>query len=257
MNLQRIVIALKPWERSLPLAAGHARQLAQSVDARIELVSSVFDAAVADGCDRGDARSRESRARAVMAARVELERLAVPLRERGRRVVTRVIWAIPPYEAILTAAEESCADLLVLGVHERASPRLTDTDWQLMRRSRCPLLLVKSAGFGGYRTIVAAAAGAHADRDAQGGAVLDASRCFARAFGCAEVEVVEDSRVAILDAAAHKCAELVVVGAAQSRGLPASFFGNTAELVAGELPCDVLIVPPVQKPLVAAAGAQR
>jgi nucleotide-binding universal stress UspA family protein len=254
MNLQRIVIALKPWERALPLAPSLARQLAQHVDARMELVGSVFNAAVAAGCDRGEPAARESRARAVMAARVELERLAAALRESGRRVVTRIVWGVPPYESFLAAADESRADLIVVGVHEHASPRLTDTDWQLMRRSRRPLLLVKNAAFSGYRTILAAVDAADGEEDAHE-AVLDAGRCFARAFAAVELEVVESAPVqGIIDADAHKRAELVVVGATQSRGLPTAFVGNTAELVAGELPCDVLIVPSAAQPLLAVAS---
>jgi universal stress protein E len=49
----------------------------------------------------------------------------------------------------------------------------------------CPLLLVKSASFRGYRTIVAAVDPLHAHEEPYGldRAVLDAGRCFAQAFG--------------------------------------------------------------------------
>jgi universal stress protein E len=301
MKLERITVAIKPWQRGLPLAANHARQLAQSVDARIELVSSVFDAAVAAGSDRGDAAARVIQDRTTMAARVELERLAASLRDWGAQVTTRVVWGVPPYEAILDAAESWNADLLVVGVHERDTlhARLTDTDWQLMRRVRCPLLLVKSGTFNGYRTILAAVDPLHAHDEPDGldRAVLDAGRCFAQAFGSElravyawpgagafelasavqvepgvyygaenveavhrravnelaaefgiapdEVDLVE-GRVpdVIVDTAAKRNAELVVVGTGQRRGLAAATLGNTAEMVAGEIGCDVLVVPP-------------
>lgn len=186
MKLQRIAVAIKPWQRGLPLAVNHARQLAQGVDARVELLSSVFDASVAAGRDRGDAAARRTQERTMMAARVELERLAGSLRDWGARATTRVVWGVPPYETILEAAEEGDADLLVVGVHERETlhARLTDTDWQLMRRVRCPLLLVKSGTFSGYRTILAAVdpLQAHGVPDGLDRAVLDAGRCFANAF---------------------------------------------------------------------------
>ena len=299
MKLHRIMVAIKPWERGLPLAATHARQLADAADARIELVTSVFDAAIGAGCDRGEDAARKTHQRTVAAARVELERVAGSMRAWGATVTTRIIWGTPPYEAILAAAEEWRADLLVVGAHERATlhSRLTDTDWQLMRRTRCPLLLVKNAWFNGYRTILAAVDPLHAHDEPFGldHAVLAGGRCFARAFGSklravyaypggaafelasaievvpgvfygsenveelhrravtelatqfgvapGEIDLIEGSAPqAIADAATQCRAELVVVGA-HRHGSRALAHGSTAELIAGEVSCDVLIVP--------------
>jgi universal stress protein E len=300
MKLQRIMVAIKPWERGLPLAANHARQLAQSAGARIEIVSSVFDAGVAARRDRGDKAAGRTQDRTVEAARVKLERLAASMRDWGADVTTRTVWGVPPYQAILAAAQEWHADLVVVGAHEGTllHSRLTDTDWQLMRRARCPLLFVKQAVFSGYSTILAAVDPlyAHAEPYGLDRAVLAAGRCVARAcrsalravyaypgpsafglasavqvapgvmygtenvealhrhavdelaaqFGIApsEVDLVEGAPArAIVDAAAHRRAELVVVGAPQRRGMTAALVGNTAELVAAELQCDVLVVP--------------
>ena len=294
------MVAIKPWERDLPMAATHARQLAQAADARIELVSSVFDAAISAGCDRGDRQALRTHERSVAAARVALERLASSMRDWGATVTTRIVWATPAYEAILAAAEEWGADVLVVGAHERATlhSRLTDTDWQLMRRTRRPLLLVKSASFNGYRTILAAVDPLHAHDEPFGldHAVLGWGRCFARAFGstlravyaypgraafelasavqvapgvlygsenvedlhrravtelaahfgvaAGEIDLIEGSAPqSIADAAVRRRAELVVVGAAQPHGPRALAFGSTAEWIAGEVSCDVLIVP--------------
>lgn len=312
MKLQRIMLAVKPWERGLPVTANHVRQLAESAGAEIQIVGSVFDAAVAARRDRGDAAAHETHNRTVIAARATLERLTGSMRDWGAPVTTRIVWGAPPYEAILAAAQDWQAGLLVVGTHERGTltTRFTDTDWQLMRRVRCPLLLVKGGAFTGYRTILAALDPLHGHEGPSGldRAVLTASRCVARAcgstvravyaypgaeafelasavevapgilygveniealhrravnelaveFGIApsEVDLVEGSPVqAIIDTASRTRAELVVVGAAQRRGLAAAVFGNTAELVAGELPCDVLIVP-VAEELPAAAGVR-
>jgi universal stress protein E len=300
MKLQRIMIAIKPWERSLPLAAQHGRQLAQAAGAEIQLLGSVFDAAIGAGCERGETEARRTHERTVATARVELERLAASMRDWGAKVTTRIVWGAPAYDAILAAAQDWRADLIVAGAHERATlhARLTDTDWQLMRRTRCPLLLVKSAWFSGYRTIVAAVDPLHAHDEPLGldRAVLDAARSFSTAFkstlravyaylgseafglasavqvapgvfygsenvealhrravnelaaefgiAATEVDLVQGSAArVIVDIAAHRHAGLVVVGAAQRRGVAAAVLSNTAELVAGEAPCDVLIVP--------------
>jgi nucleotide-binding universal stress UspA family protein len=184
MRLKRILVAIKPWQRGLPLAANHARQLAKHADAELLLVGTVFDAAAAAASERAEPGARD---RALAAARVNLERLAVSLRDWGGNVTTRVVWGVPVYDAILAAASEWRADLVVVGAHEHDTlhSRLTDTDWQLMRRAVRPLLLVKSWSFAGYRTVIAAVDPLHAHDEPYGldRAVLDAGRSIARACG--------------------------------------------------------------------------
>jgi universal stress protein E len=187
MQLKRILVAVKPWQRGLPLAAGHARQLAQVAGAQLQLLGTVFDARTAAGSDRGEPAARLARDRALATARVGLERLARSLRDWGANVTTKVVWGVPPYEGILAAAREWSADLVIVGAHEPETlhTRLTDTDWQLMRRVESPLLLVQNPSFGGYRTVVAAVDPLHAHDEPYGldRAVLDAGRCIARACG--------------------------------------------------------------------------
>jgi nucleotide-binding universal stress UspA family protein len=189
MQLKRILVAVKPWQRGLPLAARHARQLAQLADAELRVLGTVFEAAAAAGCERGDVQAQALRDHHIAAARAHLERLAHSLRDWGARVTTSVTWGVPAYECILAAAQEWQADLLVVGMHEQEPlhTRLTDTDWQLMRRVECPLLLVKSSSFDRYRTIVAAVDPLHAHDEPYGldTAVLDAGRAIARVCGSA------------------------------------------------------------------------
>lgn len=310
MRVSKILVAVKPWERGLPLAANHARQLAEQVGAELRLVATVFDSGLAARGERGESQAGTAQARALESARAELDRLARSLRDWGARVTTKVIWGVPAYEAILTAAREWQADLLVVGAHERATlhTRLTDTDWQLMRRSPCPLLVVKSPAFGGYKTIVAAVDPLHAHDEPYGldHAVLAAGRWVARAcgstlravyaypgagafelasavevapgvlYGAENVESVHRAAVeelvqqfgiaasevdlvagapsdVIVDTAAKRGADLVVVGTQQRRGLVAALVGSTTEDVVAAVPCDVLVVPPAAAP----AGEQR
>jgi universal stress protein E len=303
-KLERIVVAIKPWERGLPLAATHARQLAQRVGAEIKLVSTLFDTAVAAGRERGDALAVAKADRLLDGARVELERLAQSMREWGAKVTTRIVWGASVYESILAVVREWHAELLVVGVHEPRSlhTRLTDTDWQLMRHAPCPVLLVKDPVFDGYATIVAAVDPLHEHAEPSGldRSVLAVARTLARAFGSklkalnaypgeaafelasavqvapgvlygaenvaalhrrAVTELVEEYGVApddielvegapaeaIVEAAGAKGTKLVVVGVPQRRGRLAAVIGSTAEAVAAEAPCDVLLVP-AQRP---------
>jgi nucleotide-binding universal stress UspA family protein len=240
MQLERILVALKPWERTLPLTANHARQLAQGGGTQLRLFTTVFDAGVAARRERGDSAALASQERAVAAARVELDRLARVLRGTSRHVTTASTWGIPPYEGIAAATREWPADLLVVGAHEPrlGHARLTDTDWQLMRRVSCPLLLVKSLAFGGYEQIVAAVDG---DSAAGDHAVLAAGRCFARTFG-SKFSVVDFAVHGELDRAADRPACLVVVRAPTHGALVAEL-EVAAESLVNAAPCDVLIVP--------------
>jgi universal stress protein E len=186
MQPKRILLAVKPWQRGLPLAAGHARQLAQLADAQLRLVGTAFEAGAAAGNERESA-ARSARGRVLEAAHVDLDRLAGSLRDWGANVTTKVVWGVPAYEGILAEAREWRPDLIVIGTHEHETlhTRLTDTDWQLMRRAECALLLVKSPWFDGYRTIVAAVDPLHAHDEPDGldRAVLGAGRAIARACG--------------------------------------------------------------------------
>lgn len=250
MNLQKVILAIKPWERGLPLAAEHARFLARADDAQLQLVTSVFDSSVGAACDRGEEEARKIRGRTIDAALAVLERLATPLRESGVAVTTRVAWGAPVYQQILDAAEAWDADLVVVGAHDRATQhaRLTDTDWQLLGRTARPLLLVKSASFSGYESILIAVDPQYAGSASESvdAGALAAARRLAHAFDsrlceCDLLETLEGRTV--VDAAARHDAGLLVVEAAQGRGAAAAMRAQTVELVAGKVECDVLIVP--------------
>ena len=189
MQLKRILVAVKPWQRGLPLSASHARQLAKLAGAQLQLLGTVFDARAAARSERGETAARATRDRALAAAAVELERLARSLRDWGANVTTKVVWGVPVYDSIVAAAREWRADLVVIGTHEPGTlhTRLTDTDWQLMRRAACPVLVVKSPSFDGYKTVLAAVDPLHAHDEPYGldHDVLSAGRCIARACGSA------------------------------------------------------------------------
>lgn len=187
-DIKRVVVAIKPRQRGLPLAAEHARLLARACDASLLLVSAVFDGRVDASLERGDAAAAKARARILDTERAELERLAGSLRDWGVAVETRAVWEAPAYAGILRAARDWKADLVVVGAHEpraAARTRLTDTDWQLMRQCACPLLLVKDPSFDGYPYVLAAIdpALAHNEPSDLDEAVLAAAAGLARIFG--------------------------------------------------------------------------
>jgi universal stress protein E len=190
-KIQRILIAVRPRERGLPLAASHACSLAQGLGAEIGLMSCVVESRLASGLAWADPvavtdpqlesfdRGRHQQ--------VQLEELAKPLRDAGVTVTTLVSTQRPIYQSILSEAANWQADLLVVGVHEPrliARTHLTDIDRQLMRLCPCPLLIVRNPNVERYRAILAAVDPLHRHAEPAGldDAVLRAAAEFSRAF---------------------------------------------------------------------------
>jgi len=81
------------------------------------------------------------------AHRKRLESLGKGLRRRGITVATAVEWDYPAHEAVIRAATRFEADLIIAECHRgaRLAPWLLHfTDWELLRNSSVPVLLVKN-----------------------------------------------------------------------------------------------------------------
>jgi universal stress protein E len=75
-----------------------------------------------------------------------LEALAAPLKRQKLSVQFDVRWDYPLHEAIIRQAVEWGADLIVKDTHHHSALRrsiFSNTDWNLIRQSPLPLLLVK------------------------------------------------------------------------------------------------------------------
>jgi universal stress protein E len=98
---------------------------------------------------------RKTRADLLMA----LERIAAGLRKSGLNVTTAVDWDFPVYEAVVRRVKRIKADLIVAERHagRHLAPSLMQlTDWELLRTSPVPVLLVKNGR--AYRNPVVLAA---------------------------------------------------------------------------------------------------
>jgi universal stress protein E len=190
-KIERILIAVKPWENSLPISYERALQLAQGLKAEIALTSAIrlsaeaieFDwltgISPADFDPASFDRSDDELAL--------LDRLAQPLRAAGAAVTTRVRTEASPERGILDEVDDWEAGLLIAGVHEQRivpHPRLLDVDWQLMRRCPCPLLLAQQHTAEPYRSILAAVDPLHDHAEPEGldHAILGAARQFRDVF---------------------------------------------------------------------------
>lgn len=144
-KLRRILVPIKDFRRRGQPAALKAAQLARACGATIELFHAYDDLidvyAVPDALETGKFEQAEHDR-----IRARLEKLAQRLRALGARVSTAVQTDYPAHEAIIRRAARLKADLIVLDAHghHRAPALLRVTDWELLRHSPIPVLLVKS-----------------------------------------------------------------------------------------------------------------
>jgi universal stress protein E len=144
--IRRILVAVKdPDSKSLPSIAKAAR-LAKGFGAKLILFHAITDLVSSDAYfyAHGDVKRvhRDTMAR----YQKRLEAVAERLREQGLDVRVCAAWDYPPHEAIVRHARKHKADLIVAECHEgrRLAPWLLHlTDWELLRTSPVPVLLIK------------------------------------------------------------------------------------------------------------------
>jgi universal stress protein E len=139
----RILFAVKDTDPRRPQTLAKAIALAKACDASLELFHAVSTLLYLP--DAGTEASIAGLKRDTLdlhAAR--LEKMAARARRHGVPVTTTVCWDHPPHEAIVRRAHEMRADLIVADVHAGGGlPRMRFTDWELLRTSARPVLLLR------------------------------------------------------------------------------------------------------------------
>jgi universal stress protein E len=163
--IRRILVAIKdPSARSLP-AVDKAIQLAGAFGASVELFHGIATH-VYTNFDMPNEKLDELKRSRLVQCRSQLEAIAERARDAKVPVQTVVEWDYPPQEAIVREALRSKADLIVAECHagRRIAPLLLHlTDWELLRYSPVPVLLVKSRKPYGKPVMLAAVDPTHAN----------------------------------------------------------------------------------------------
>lgn len=143
----RILFAIRdPGARNQPGLA-KAIQVARARGAALELFHALTDVLMIELGDSGDDTLERLRARVENEAREPLERLCAAARKHGVETVCSVEWDYPPHEAIVRRATATGAELIIAECHRggRTQPWLIHlTDWELLRMSPVPVLLLKN-----------------------------------------------------------------------------------------------------------------
>jgi universal stress protein E len=145
--IRRILVAIKdPTAKALP-AVMKAAQLAHAFGAHLELFHAISTPVWIDTYSPEGTVAQITR-RTRDESMEQLAKLAARLRAQGLSVGTSATWDFPTYEAIVRRAGRDDIDLIVAERHAKAHilPGLLQlTDWELLRTSPVPVLLVKTA----------------------------------------------------------------------------------------------------------------
>lgn len=147
-KIRRILVAVKnPRGRSQP-AVAKAAQLARALGAELHLFHAIDESVHIDALAAYaiNLAGYEKERRAAWLA--QLERQAQRVRRHGVAVGVSADWDYPVHEAIVRAAARLSADLIVAerhGAARHATWLLSFADWELLRLSPVPVLVVKSA----------------------------------------------------------------------------------------------------------------
>jgi len=147
--IRRILVAVKnPAARALP-AVNKAAQIAKGLKAQLTLFHDIATPVYAESLQGRDVDMKSIQREIQTARREQLEKVAARVRKHGIDVDVAADWDFPPYEAIIRKAQRIGADLLVVENHHGTGRHparwlLAYTDWELLRLSPIPVLLVKN-----------------------------------------------------------------------------------------------------------------
>ena len=185
-KIERVLVALKPWQGGLPLSVYHARFLAENLGAELRLLSCVFEPEISLGVLNGEPEAAAAQVGLIESERSVLADLAASLTDWGINAQVEVRWGYPTEDVVLAEIEHWQADLLVVGTHQAGSrphTRLAQVDWQLMRTCPCPMLLARDPQFEGYTKVLAAVDPLHRHAEPSGldQSILEAASLLAKA----------------------------------------------------------------------------
>jgi universal stress protein E len=145
-KIQRILVAVKSPGKQWSPAVAKATQIARATGACIELFHGIDTRIYVEALDTYEGGLAGFEALQANSYEPLLEALAQKVRQHGVTVTTATTVDFPIYEAILRRAETLGADLIVTDGHSGshiARSLWRFTDWELMRMSPVPLLVVK------------------------------------------------------------------------------------------------------------------
>jgi universal stress protein E len=186
--IRRILVAIKnPEARSQP-GADKALSIAKKLGASLEFFHAISSPVLLEVAPLKGNSLAQIKTEALTPRRKRVDKLVARARRHGIEAKATVTWDYPPHEAIVRQARAGAADLIVAECHEgrRLKPWIMHvTDWELLRTSPVPVLLIRDARPWRKPVILAAVdpLHAHAKPAAIDTDIVSSARQIARAFG--------------------------------------------------------------------------
>jgi universal stress protein E len=166
-KLRRILVTIADLQAPNGSVLRKAAALARATGARLELFHALSAALTqSKRLGRQHVDVELSLEHSVALAQRKLERLARSKLLGGCRVDALAVWDRPAHVAIVRRAQQTGADLIINGTRSRGFADrliLRHTDWELVRHSPLPLLLVKSHRRAAKAVVLAAIDPLHAN----------------------------------------------------------------------------------------------
>jgi universal stress protein E len=147
-SIRRILFAIKNPDAHRQPGLEKTISIAKAHGASLELYHAISTPVFLDVQPLTGNSLGEIRREALALRGKRLEKLAATARKHHVAVSCKVEWDFPPHEAIVRRAKSSGADLIVAECHagRRLAPWLVHlTDWELLRASPVPVLLLKGS----------------------------------------------------------------------------------------------------------------
>jgi len=163
--IRRILVAVKNPDSRKQRGIDKAIHIAKRLGASIELYHAISTPVFLDLQPLTGSSLADLKREALELRTKRLEAHASRTGVRGVEVTCKVDWDYPPHEAIVRRAVHSRADLIIAECHEgsRLKPWLMHlTDWELLRTSPVPVLLLKNTRLYRRPAILAAVDPSHA-----------------------------------------------------------------------------------------------
>lgn len=147
MAARRVLFAIRNPEAARQPGLAKAIQVARARGASLELFHAICDPIFIELAQLGDNSVDALRERIEGEVRIPLARMCETARKHGIEAGYSVEWDYPPHEAVVRRAQALHAELIVAECHkgERTRPWLIHlTDWELLRLSPVPVLLIRN-----------------------------------------------------------------------------------------------------------------
>jgi len=155
---QDVLVVLDP-SQDTQKALDRAIELSTHTGCRLTAFLSIYDFSY-EMTTMLSGEERESMRQAVITDReLWIEQLLAPALQKGIHASIKVVWHNRPFEAIVKTVQDHGYDLVIKATHQHdvlKSLIFTPTDWHILRKCPCPVLLVKEHAWPAAGHILAA-----------------------------------------------------------------------------------------------------